>query len=109
MSERYKANKDNTLYFITLTVIKWIDLFTKPKNKHILIAGHTHKAMFSDFDVPPYFNDGCCVRKGELTAIEIEDEKITLIKWKQGNKGNGYERIVLGGPENISKYFKETC
>ena len=79
------------------------------ENKHMLIAGHTHKAMFSDFDVPPYFNDGCCVRKGELTAIEIEDEKITLIKWKQGNKGNGYERIVLGGPENISKYFKETC
>jgi putative transposase len=37
MSERYKANKENTLYFITFMVIKWIDLFTKPKNQPILI------------------------------------------------------------------------
>ena len=76
------------------------------ENKCILIAGHTHKAMFSDFDVPPYFNDGCCVRKGEITAIEIENEEITLVKWEERageNKEKYFTKKILAGPEKIKK------
>ena len=44
--------------------------------------------------VPSYFNSGCCCfNDGDITGIEIADEKIRLIKWEE-QKGKS-ERIVL--------------
>lgn len=37
MSEKYKVRNPDSLYFITITVVDWIDLFTRPEYKHILI------------------------------------------------------------------------
>ena len=37
MSEKYKARNPDGLYFATLTVIDWVDLFIRPAYKHILI------------------------------------------------------------------------
>ncbi len=37
MSEKYKAKNPDGLYFITLTVIDWVDLFIRLSYKHILI------------------------------------------------------------------------
>jgi predicted phosphodiesterase len=43
---------------------------------------------------PFYFNTGCCCfSDGDITGIEIADEKIRLIKWK--NNTTSFERIVL--------------
>lgn len=36
MSEKYKAYNPEGTYFITLTVIDWVDLFTRPNYKHLL-------------------------------------------------------------------------
>lgn len=36
MSERYKVKDQEENYFITLTVVKWIDLFTRDRYIHIL-------------------------------------------------------------------------
>lgn len=42
---------------------------------------------------PSYFNTGCCCYvDGDITGIEIADEKITLVKWKHGSKP---QRVVL--------------
>lgn len=78
------------------------------KNKVLMITGHTHKPMFSDFDTPAYFNDGSCVSEDAITAIEIENDNIVLAKWyyrinKDGNKI--LTRNVMEGPEEIKKYF----
>ena len=74
------------------------------EHNQMVIAGHTHKAVFSDIGIPPYFNDGCCVRKSGITAIEIEDCKIRLVKWSK--KGEGKKKETLAGPEKLKKYLK---
>lgn len=52
------------------------------ENKHILIAGHTHRPMFptSDADVS-YINAGSCIHPRCITGVEIANGKISLIKW----------------------------
>ena len=47
---------------------------------HILIAGHTHHPMSGSCD-SPYFNTGSCIHPSGITAIEIENRCITLVKW----------------------------
>ncbi len=37
MSDKYKVANNNSTYFITITVIDWVDLFIRPYYKHILI------------------------------------------------------------------------
>ncbi len=79
------------------------------ENKCMLIAGHTHKPMFSDFGIPAYFNDGSCVSDGGITTIEIENGKISLVKWsysEQKDKKKLMKRDILAGPVEIEKYFK---
>ena len=37
MSEKYKARNPEGIYFVTITVVDWIDLFIRPVYKHIII------------------------------------------------------------------------
>jgi REP element-mobilizing transposase RayT len=37
MSSKYKVRNQEALHFITITVIGWVDLFTRPKLKHVII------------------------------------------------------------------------
>ncbi len=38
MSEKYKFNDPQGTYFVTSTVVGWVDLFTRPELKHIVIG-----------------------------------------------------------------------
>lgn len=49
-------------------------------NDKILIAGHTHHPMPGN-DQSPYFNTGSCVHPTGITAIEIENRCLSLVKW----------------------------
>ena len=42
MSSKYKVRDQQLLHFVTLTIIDWIDLFTRPKYKHIVIDSLQH-------------------------------------------------------------------
>lgn len=78
-------------------------------NYKILLCGHTHNSRFPGVYEPPYFNDGCCVLPYAMTAIEIEDGSITLVKWSVDAKDSGIlwvKRKVIGGPEKISRYLQ---
>ncbi|HTO15322.1 MAG TPA: hypothetical protein VLZ83_06110 [Edaphocola sp.] len=37
MSNRYKFNDENGLYFVSSTVVGWIDVFTREQNRTILL------------------------------------------------------------------------
>ena len=37
MSEHRKAHKEGTLYFCTLTVVGWADVFTRARNAEVII------------------------------------------------------------------------
>lgn len=39
MSTKYKIQNQEAIYFITLTIIDWVDLFTRPIYKHIFLEG----------------------------------------------------------------------
>lgn len=79
------------------------------KNNKILIAGHTHRAIFPKVGQSLYFNDGSCIHPNGITCIEIENGHITLIQW--GFKTTEEELIsvnrkVLAKKEPIINFFK---
>jgi putative transposase len=37
MSEKFKVANIRSIHFITITIIDWVDLFTRPEYKHIII------------------------------------------------------------------------
>lgn len=79
------------------------------KEKHVLIAGHTHRPIFPETNEPPYFNDGSCVHPRCITAIEINLGSICLVKWTLKTKFDGtlfIGREVLAGPRKLQDYFK---
>ncbi|HEY5523893.1 MAG TPA: metallophosphoesterase [Clostridium sp.] len=98
-AKNYKK-KDN----LEKKLIEWVK-----REGHILIAGHTHRPSFPDVGEAPYFNDGSCVHPRCITAIEIIQDSIVLVKWSAKTKNDGTVFIgkdVLAGPRNLNYYFK---
>ncbi|WMI66349.1 metallophosphoesterase family protein [Aestuariibaculum sp. YM273] len=82
---------------------KWIT----ENNNRITIAGHTHRPRFPEPGDIPFFNDGSCVHPRCITGIEIENGKITLIKWLIDTNDDGIlqiVRVVLEGPRKLTDY-----
>lgn len=79
------------------------------QNNKILIAGHTHRAIFPKVGQSLYFNDGSCIHPNGITCIEIENGNISLIRWEFNiDKGDliSVKRNVLDGNEPIINFFK---
>lgn len=87
---------------IETNYIKWIAL-----SKRMLICGHTHRFKFPRQGELPYFNTGCCVYPTTITAIELENDEIALVRWKLVPNEEGIlnvQRMVLMGPKPISLF-----
>jgi len=82
---------------------KWII-----NNKNLFtITGHTHRPRFPEPGDIAYFNDGSCVHPRSITGLEIEEGKISLIKWNISTTEDGtlkVIRIVLEGPQKLIDY-----
>jgi UDP-2,3-diacylglucosamine pyrophosphatase LpxH len=79
------------------------------KERHMLIAGHTHKPMFPEVGEVPYFNDGSCVHPRCIIGLEIINGCILLMKWSIKTKEDGVlyiARDILAGPRKLTEYFK---
>lgn len=79
------------------------------KNNKILIAGHTHRAIFPKIGQSLYFNDGSCIHPNGITCIEIENGNITLVKWEYKSNENNQiiiKRNILAGSESIIDFYK---
>ena len=77
-------------------------------NNKMIIAGHTHRTIYPNVGEDLYFNDGCCVYSDGITCLEIENGRISLIKWgfKVDNKGLvSIERYVIDGDEDIFDFY----
>lgn len=55
---------------------KWIEKTGIP-----LICGHTHRIKYPLKGELPYYNTGCCIYPDSMTAIEIENNELTLVRW----------------------------
>ena len=62
------------------------------KNNIILIAGHTHRAIFPLSNNGLFFNDGSCIHPDGITCIEIINGCIRLVKWFN-EKNNDYSLV----------------
>ena len=85
------------------SLTKWSD-----KNHKIIIAGHTHRPVFSKINQSLYFNDGSCIHPNGITCLEIENGNISLVKWKLKLRKDGIisaGREVIEGPEKIISFF----
>ena len=80
-------------------IIDWAKI-----NNQIIITGHTHRPRFPNEGKPLFFNAGSCVHPRCITGIEIQNDKITLIKWwiKPNDYGALYvTREILSGPMKL--------
>ena len=79
------------------------------RNDHMLVAGHNHRPMFPELGEPLYFNDGSCVHPLFITGIEIDQGKISLIKWSVKPRKNGLlyvGRDIIAGPTALADFFQ---
>lgn len=79
-------------------------------NNVLLIAGHTHRPLFPMPGEGKLFNTGSCVHPRCITALEIEQGKITLVKWSvciRADKTLYVGREVLEGPQEIRNYYND--
>ncbi len=86
-------------------LINWVK-----KEKHMLIAGHTHRPAFPEAGDWPYFNDGSCIHPYGITSIEIEGGNITLAEWSIKTRKDGtlfVDRGIIAGPERLVNYFND--
>ncbi|NLU43037.1 MAG: serine/threonine protein phosphatase [Firmicutes bacterium] len=75
-------------------------------NRQIVIAGHTHRPSLPEKGLVPYANDGSCVHKDCVTAIEISRGCMVLVRWCQQQRGRGplvTVRQVIGGPLSLAE------
>ena len=75
----------------------------------MLIAGHTHNPTFASVGKTMYFNDGSCVHPECITAIEIENGCISLVKWSVMTREDRtlyVEKEILEGPSKLEDYFE---
>lgn len=73
-----------------------------------VVAGHTHRPVFPAPGEGRYFNDGCCVHPGSVTALEIAQGRVSLVKWGQKAREDGtvyVGRDVMAGPAGLGEYF----
>ena len=75
----------------------------------ITIVGHTHRPHFPKPEEHSlnFFNDGSCVHPRNITGIEIENGKISLIKWFIDTNDDGILQIVkeyIEHPTELAKY-----
>lgn len=79
------------------------------KNQQMLICGHTHRPVFPKPGESLYFNDGSCVHPRCITAIEIKNGTIALVKWAvmtRPDRSLYVGREVLEGPVRLLDYFQ---
>lgn len=54
MSRNYKINDQNALYFVTFSVVQWIDVFTRPLYKTILLQSFRYCVQHKGLEVYAY-------------------------------------------------------
>lgn len=85
-----------------------LDRFAREK-QILVIAGHTHRPVLPPPGESFYLNDGSCVHPRCITAMELENGNITLVKWSVMVRHGRYlsvEREVLAGPFPWEEYWK---
>lgn len=80
------------------------------KRQVMVIAGHTHRPVLPVPGEGLYLNDGSCVHPRCITALELENGMLTLVKWNVKTihgRNLSVEREVLEGPYPLESYWQK--
>lgn len=70
-----------------------------------LITGHTHRPMLES-GMSHYFNTGSCVHPRCITCMELEGDRLCLVKWHVDTRADRslfVNRTVLAGPDTLGE------
>lgn len=79
------------------------------KKNMIVLAGHTHRPVLPKPGEGLYMNGGSCVHPRSITAMEIENGAIALVKWAvivRRDQTLAIAREVLAGPYRLEDYWQ---
>lgn len=77
---------------------KWVEM-----RERTLITGHTHRSRIAS-QFPAYMNTGSCIHPRCITALEIVDGEILLVKWAISVAQDNTLKVareVLAGPAEL--------
>ena len=94
MSEKYKFYNPNELYFITTTVVHFIDLFTRPALKHIIVDSLRHCQQHKGLVVYAW-----CLMPSHLHAVVSGKSTATLAEIMRDFKKYTSKQIVATLPQ----------
>ncbi|MCL2563775.1 MAG: metallophosphoesterase [Oscillospiraceae bacterium] len=81
------------------------------KTKTPIVAGHTHRPVFPPKPAAGYYNTGSSVHTRYITAIELTEGAITLVKWEIAAREDGalyITREALSSSRPIAEIMKRT-
>lgn len=73
MSEKYKFHDPDGIYFITLTIVDWIDLFTRPDYKYMIVDSLTYCQKEKGLNVYAW-----CIMSSHIHLIVRREGKFLL-------------------------------
>ncbi len=71
--DRYKISDPNGVYFLTLTVVEWVDVFTRKEYRHIVVDAIRHCQKEKEFVIY-----GWCLMSNHLHLIAQAKGEFTL-------------------------------
>ena len=94
MSEKYKFYAPDELYFITTSVVYWIDLFTRPAFRHIIVNSLRHCQQHKGLIVYAW-----CLMPSHLHAIVSRQGESTLPETMRDFKKFTSKQIIATLPQ----------
>ncbi|UJH89888.1 transposase [Antarcticibacterium sp. 1MA-6-2] len=110
MSTKYKATVPDVAYFITMTTVDWIDIFTRPEQKEVIIKSLRYCQQHKGLEIFAY-----CLMSNHLHMICKADEGILSDILRDFKKFTSKEIIktIKESPESRRKWmltlFERAC
>lgn len=111
MSTRYKAIEPEGFYFVTITVVGWVDIFTREVQKNVIVESLQYCQKEKGLEIY-----GFCLMSNHLHLICKAVKQITLSEIIRDLKKFTSKEIIKAinkEPESrrdwMLKYFQEAC
>jgi len=111
MSTKYKATEKNVAYFITITTVGWIDVFTRPRQKYVILNALKYCQKHKSLEIYAY-----CIMSSHIHLLCKSNETEVLSNIIRDFKTFTSKKIVetiVKYPESrrewMLNYFKKSC
>ncbi|MBB3123360.1 REP element-mobilizing transposase RayT [Mesoflavibacter sabulilitoris] len=111
MSTKYKATEQDAVYFITITVVGWVDVFTRLRQKDIIINALQYCQKHKGLEVYAY-----CLMSSHIHLLcKVEDESMLsdVIRDFKTYTSKKIIQTIKEYPESrrewMLDYFKNAC